>query len=145
MSRRSSTSGRLGILYTAFFVAALLCGCEGVGMRTIENPGRNQVIRVTSGDRLYFDLEENATTGHSWDYKCNDPDVEVTVDHVEAEPGDGRVGAPGRAEVRIRIHRGYDGPSTVRFFYRRQWEKSSPAKEFTITLYKRTGDVAFWE
>ena len=124
---------------------ALACGCEGIGMRIVAEPGKNQVIRVTSGDRLYLDLEENATTGYCWDYKCDDPDVEVTIDHAEPEQRDGRVGAAGLAKVRIRIHRGYDGPSTVRFVYRRRWEKSPPAKEFTITLFKRTGDVAFWE
>ena len=124
---------------------ALACGCEGIGVRIVAEPGKNQVIRVTSGDRLYFDLEENATTGYCWDYKCDDPDVEVTIDHAEPEQSDGSVGAVGLAKVRIRIHRGYDGPSTVRFVYRRRWEKSPPAREFTITLYKRTGDVAFWE
>ena len=140
--RRPSTAG----IARCLLCAALLCGCEGVGMRTIENPGRNQVVRVTSGDRLYFDLDEDAAAGWLWDYKCNDPDVEVTLDHFEAEPGDGRDGASGRAKVRIRIHRGYDGPSTVRFLYGRQRDnKPQPAKEFTITLYKRTGDVAFWE
>ena len=136
---------RLPAVCAAVLAAALLGGCEGVGMRIVAEPGQNQVIRVTSGDRLYFDLEENATTGYCWDYKCDDPDVEVTIDHAAPEPGDGRVGAPGLANVRIRIHRGYDGPSTVRFIYRRRWEKTPPAKEFTITLYKRTGDVAFWE
>ena len=124
---------------------ALACGCEGIGVRIVAEPGKNQVIRVTSGDRLYFDLEENATTGYCWDYKCDDPDVEVTIDHAEPEQRDVCVGAAGLAKVRIRIHRGYDGPSTVRFVYRRRWEKSPPAREFTITLYKRTGDVAFWE
>lgn len=124
---------------------ALACGCEGIGVNTIENPERDQVIRVVSGDRIYFDLEENATTGYMWDYVCNDPDVEVTIDHVAADTSDGRVGAPGLAKVRIRIHRGYDGPSNVHFVYRRPWEKGKPAKDFDIGLYKRTGDVAFWE
>ena len=124
---------------------ALACGCEGIGVHTVENPGRDQVLRVVSGDRIYFDLEENATTGYMWDYVCNDPDVEVTIDHVAADASDGRVGAPGLAKVRIRIHRGYDGPSNVHFVYRRQWEKGRPAKDFDIGLYKRTGDVAFWK
>lgn len=127
-----------------FLCAALLCGCEGIGMRVIQDPGRSQVLRVVSGDRIYFDLEENTTTGYAWDCICDDKDVEVTIDHVAADAA-GLVGAPGRAEVRIRIHRGYDGPSTARFVYRRQWERSPPAREFTLTLYKRTGDVAFWE
>ena len=124
---------------------ALACGCEGIGYRVVSEPGKDEVIRVVSGDRIYFDIEENATTGYEWDFVCDDKDVDVTIDHVAADASAGRVGAPGRAEGRIRIHRGYDGPSTIRFVYRRAWEKGPPAKEFTITLYKRTGDVAFWE
>ena len=126
-------------------VVALSCGCEGIGRRVVCDPGKSQVIRVVSGDRLYFDLKENVTTGFAWDCECDDSDVEVTIDHEAADNADGRCGAPGVAKVRIRVHRGYDGPSTLRFVYRRQWEKGAPAREFTITLFKRTGDVAFWE
>ena len=131
--------------FLALAALLLVSGCEGVGYRVVSDPGKNQVIRVTSGDRLYFDLEENATTGFMWDCRCDDSDVEVTIDHEAADNADGRCGAPGVAKVRIRVHRGYDGPSTLRFVYRRQWEKGAPAREFTITLFKRTGDVAFWE
>lgn len=115
-------------------VLALACGCEGIGRRVISNPGRDEVLRVVSGDRIYFGLEENAAAGYSWDYVCSDPDVEVTIDHVD-----------DHAEVRIRIHRGYDGPSTVHFKYRRPGERGPSSKDFDIGLYKRTGDVAFWE
>jgi len=126
-------------------VVALSCGCEGIGRRVVCDPGKSQVIRVVSGDRLYFDLKENVTTGFAWDCECDDSDVEVRIDHEPGDDSDGRCGVPGVAKVCIRVHRGYDGPSTLRFKYRRPWEKRPPAKEFTITLYKRTGDVAFWE
>ena len=114
---------------------ALVFGCQGTGRRFISNPGRDEVLRVVSGDRIYFDLDESSTVGYKWDYICHDPDVEVTIDHV----------ATGRAEVCIRIHRGYDGPSNVHFVFRHPWKKGKPEKEFDIGLYKRTGDVAFWE
>jgi len=124
---------------------ALVCGCEGIGIRVIDDPGKDEVLRVVSGDRIYFDLEENASAGYVWDYVCTDPDVEVTIDHVDADAAGGRMNAPGFAKVRIRIHRGYDGPSIVHFRYRRSEGKGPPAKHFDIGLYKRTGDVAFWE
>ena len=126
-------------------VLVLACGCEGIGYRVVSEPGKNEVIRVVSGDRIYFDLKENSAAGYAWDYKCDDPDVEVTIDHVTADSSDGRVGAPGVAKVRIRIHRGYDGPSNVHFTYRRPREKGPPEKDFDIGLYRRTGNVAFWE
>ena len=47
------------------------------------------------------------------------------------------------AAVRIRIHRGYDGPTAIRFFRKRKGEPIE--KEFTISLFRRTGDFAFWK
>jgi len=118
-------------------------GCD-TGRHAIKSPGTSQAIRVESGDRLYMDLEENATTGYQWSAKSNDPDVDVIIDHKPAKSGSGMVGVSGTAAVTIRIHRGYDGPSAVTFVYKRPWEKES-VKKFTITLYKRTGDCAAWE
>ena len=125
-------------------LVASLAGCNMVWRRILPDPEKNQVIRVEKGERIYFDLEENGTTGYQWYYTCTDPDVEVTIDHYAADAKDGLAGAPGRAEVRIRIHRGYDGPSDVTFRYKRSWEKD-PIKKFTLSLFRRTGDCAFWE
>lgn len=107
-------------------------------------PERNQALRVQSGDRLVFDLDENMTTGYSWTATCDDDDVDVTIRHVPGSSADGLVGVPGVAKVEIRIRRGYDGPSAVRFRYRRPWERDAD-REFVITLFKRVGDTAFWE
>ena len=122
----------------------MFSGCNMVWRKVIADPERDQVIRVESGERLYFDLEENMTTGYRWEFICTDPDIEVTLVHHAAKPEENVVGAPGEAEVRIRVHRGYDGPTDVRFRYRRPWEEK-PIKEFVISLYRRTGDCAFWE
>ena len=127
----------------ALFLALALAGCS-MERHTISSPGTSQAIRVESGDRLFMDLEENRTTGYQWTATCNDPDVEVTIEHEAPDPEDGLVGKPGTADVTIRVHRGYDGPSTVTFCYKRPWE-AEPIKTFTITLFKRTGDTAFWE
>lgn len=116
-------------------IAVLLAGCNFALRRWLDHPGENQVIRVESGERIYFDLEEDPAAGRQWYATSDDADVLVKVDHH----ADDRV-----AKVELRIHRGYDGPSTVNFRYRRSGE-AKPLKEFTITLYKRTGDVAFWE
>ena len=131
------------LLVFAALALSLACGCEGIGRRVISDPGKDEVLRVVSGDRIYFTLQENVSSGLAWDYVCHDPDVEVTIDHERDSSDDGH-GTAGRAEVRIRIHRGYDGPSTVRFVLRRSGSRHI-AKEFSIGLYKRTGDVAFWE
>jgi len=127
-------------------VVTLLAGCQFCDRHLI--PGESQVIRVESGHRYYFDLEENATTGYQWEYTCNDDDVEVLLDHQgPPKPKAGEpmmCGVPGKVSVRVRIHRGFDGPSTIKFQYKRPWEKE-PIEQFTISLYKRTGDAAFWK
>lgn len=127
-------------------LAAALAGCQGLDRRFVPQPGENQVMRVQSGDRWYFTLDEGGPNCR-WDCVCDDPDVEVTIDHEDCGGGDGsgRV-SYGRAKVRVRIHRGYDGPSTIRFFCRKcRDRKGAPDKPFTICLYRRTGDAAFWE
>ena len=117
-------------------------GCNMAWRRILPDPERNQVVRVEKGERIYFDLEEDADAGYRWDFTCDDPDVEVTMDH-HLPDDDGRGRELGTAEVRIRIHRGYDGPSAVRFVYRGGGQPER--KSFTITLYRRVGDYAFWE
>ena len=126
----------------AFVALAMLSGCNMVWRRILPDPEKNQVVRVEKGERLYFDLEEDVDAGYRWDFKCDDSDVEVTLDH-EPPSGGGAGRELGTAEVRIRVHRGYDGPTTIRFFYK---SRGKPVeKSFTITLYRRIGDYAFWE
>ena len=112
-------------------VLPALFGCS-MERHFISSPGTSQAIRVESGDRFFMDLDEESSSGYRWRATCNDSDVEVRIEH-----------RPGTAKVAIRIHRGYDGPSAVVFAYGRAGE--APTKKFTITLYKRTGDCAFWE
>lgn len=139
----SQKTGAVGLMMMGIALFALLAGCA-VERRYAVVPERNQVLHADSGDRFIFDLEENMTTGYAWCATCDDADVDVSIRHVAGVSDDGRVGVPGTAEVQIRVHRGYDGPSKIRFLYKRDWEKK-PLKEFTITLYKRTGDRAFWK
>ena len=120
----------------AWFLAALaataLVGCNFVMRRSLPNPGTSQAVRVESGDRLIFDLEESSATGR-WQATCADPDVTVKL-----ERGDARVRAT------VRVHRGFDGPTDVRFACRRA-DAPEPTRAFTLSLYKSTGDRAFWE
>ena len=131
------------ILLFALIGPSIFSGCH-VGRHYSVIPERNQALPAQSGDRFFFELEENQTTGYAWRATCDDPDVSVSLRHVAGRAEGGLVGVPGKAEVEIRVHRGYDGPSAIRFQCRRNWEER-PVKEFTITLYKRMGDRAFWE
>lgn len=128
----------------ALAAVALLGGCNMVMRRTLDNAGRNEVVRVEGGERLYLTLEENVPAGCRWFADCKDPDVWLEVAHEADEPSFAAVDAPGKAKVEIRIRRGYDGPSEVVFECRRPGEKQ-PVRQFTIVLYRRTGDCAFWK
>ena len=131
---------RVTVLLLAFLLAGLL-GCR-TERHWLEG-GFDQVVRVESGDRFFLTLEENGTTGYQWKADCDDDNVDVIIDHKPPERTD-LAGAPGQAKVTIRVFRGYDGPSEIHFRYQRSWEEK-PIREFTITLFKRTGDCAFWE
>lgn len=125
-------------------VLVLLCGCaSNVHFLTVD-PATNRVIRTESDNKYFFDLEENATTGYMWVCSCDDPDVDVDIEHVPGNCEKGLVGAPGKAKVSIFVHRGYDGPSLLEFGYKRSWEKE-PIKRFTIMFYRCTGDAAAWK
>ena len=136
---RFQVSGIFGVLASLLL---LVSGCNMVWRKILPDPGKNQVVRVEKGERMYFDIEEDSDAGYEWDFTCDDKDVEVTLDH-QAPDGGGSGRGLGTAEVRIRIHRGYDGPSAVRFFYKGRGK--SVEKQFTLTLYRRIGDYAFWE
>ena len=120
----------MGRAIVFLLAAAALAGCR-IERHLLARPGESQAVRVESGDRFYFSLSEDEDC--RWDFTSDDPDVEVRIDHDD-----------GEASVRIRIHRGYDGPSTVRFYYRRPGRKE-PVRTFAISLFKRPGDYAFWE
>ena len=133
---------RLKSFCLALLALVFVSGCNMLWRRILPDPEKNQVVRVEKGERLYFDLEEDADAGCRWDFTCDDKDVEVTMDH-QAPEGGGEGRELGTVNVRIRIHRGYDGPSAVHFFYKCAGKPVE--KEFTISLFRRTGDFAFWK
>ena len=131
---------------TAFLLLVMALGLTGcsVERHRLSAPGRNQVIHAESGDRFYMDLEEDSSSGCRWQVTSDDRDVEVKVAHKRGGAGNGVVTPMGTAEVEIRVHRGFDGPCAVTFVYRNSREKEAQ-KRFTVTLFRRTGNFAFWE
>lgn len=116
-------------------VASVICGCRVVDRKLIFDPGKNQVIQTESGERFYFDLDESDGDGAMWSARSDDPDVDVSVYHTYP---------PTAASVSIRVHRGFDGPSTVYFVRKKQGSKKIVGK-FTMAFFKRANDVAVWE
>ena len=115
-----------------FVVLALTAAGCAVERHFSIKPYENQTVEAMSGDRWLFDLEDDADA--QWDAVTDDADVEVTFKRGETRT----------ASVCVRVHRGYDGPSTVKFYLKAKNEQR-PRREFTIGLYKRCGDEAFWK
>ena len=111
---------------------ALLAGCQMCLDRTLDNPGRSQVVRVDNGDRLHFTLD--GADGAAWSAAVDDPHLEVRLAPLSA----------GRTPVEVRVHRGFDGAGSVRFRLKRPGAERAE-REFVLSLFRRTGDVAFWE
>jgi len=116
-------------------LASLVAGCD-LGRHYIWRPGNNRTFCVESGDRISFRLPENAPEGLMWEGSCPDPDVEVTVDHDYDQES--------KADVCVRVHRGYDGPSDVTLRLLRNGQEVK-GRTFTLFLWRRTGDAAFWK
>ena len=115
-------------------VASALCGCRMIDRKLVFDPGKNQIIQTESGERFYFSLDEHGGDA-VWSAKSDDPDVEVAVEHTHP---------PTEASVSIRIHRGFDGPSTV-YFVRKKPGSRSVFGKFAMAFFKRTNDAAVWE
>lgn len=113
----------------ALLVALAFAGCNFATWHRLDNTGQNQVLRAASGDRYFLTLA--TAEGERWTATCDDPDVDVRVDPHGNE-----------TKVELRVHRGYDGPSAVKFACRRNGET---VRRFTISLYRETGDRSFWE
>ena len=132
----------------AALAAVALAGCR-MDRMTIREPVTDRFVEVESGDRFWVELEENTTTGYTWEVEVSDERnlVETSVRHIpyEAPVGEEALcGAPGTAEIMIRVHRGFVGPATVFFRYVRPWERDRAAREIKFVLWRRDGDVAPW-
>lgn len=124
---------RASMFAAASIAAAAVAGCAS-GMRfSSVRPGVNQVVCVASGDRIFFSMDEDAASGMRWECTCDDPDVEVFMSRSTRS-----------VRVEMRVHRGYDGPSAVTFVLKGPGPGRVSGR-FTVTLFKRTGDTAFWE
>lgn len=117
----------------AFLVlGSLFSGCA-INMAMIDvSKGESMAIRTEPMIRHYFTLNDESDA--KWEVKSDDPDAEVTQERVRA----------GISKVRIRIHRGFDGPATVNC---RLVEEKDRAvrREFNLMFYKDIGDRAFWK
>lgn len=115
-------------------LATSFCGCR-MDRMTIHEPVGDRVIEVESGDRFFVELEERQAAGYVWEASCNDDrdSVDVTIRHLQ-----------NAAEVAIRVHRGFVGPSTVEMVQIKSLDRLDIVRRVRFVLWKRDGDVAPW-
>lgn len=83
----------------------------------------------------FIRLEENPTTGYSWQYTVADDNIAVVEDdeYVENQTPEGWTGAGG--EHTYRVSGISAGETTITFKYARPWEiDKAPEKEITFNL-----------
>ena len=81
-------------------------------------------IKTLFRDDFEFKLEENVTTGYTWQARYNPDEVRVEIEH---ERGKNRklTGSPGYADIEIKLLRNKE--ATIEFYYSRPFEKDQKA------------------
>ena len=89
------------------------------------------------GESVRFSLEENASTGFSWDVKANTNECTVVLGHRGGDKG-ATCGASGLLDVTVtsRIRT----PVLVEFRYRRPWEKTVKPWKTLRLVVKTVGE-----
>ena len=129
------------LMLTLLALPLFLCGCR-LSRYSFSEPVTDSILTVMSGDRYTIELDENGTTGYTWAVTCDNDDVEVGVEHIA--PNADRCGAPGKAIVSIRVHRGFGETATVEMKYRRPWSGEC-ARAITYILNHDPTDEAPWK
>ena len=90
------------------------------------------------GEPVRFSLEENASTGFSWDVKANTNECTVVLRHRGGDKGT-TCGASGLLDVTVTSR--VRTPVRVVFRYRRPWEKTvKPWKTLRLVVNTVRGD-----
>ena len=97
------------------------------------NVPKELVVERRAGEPVRFSLEENPTTGFTWEVESNTNECEVALER-RGRGGKATCGAPGNLDVAVtsRIYT----PARVEFRYRRPWEKdAAPWKTMRLIVY----------
>lgn len=101
---------------------------------TLERLPAELTARVPEGSAFRLRIEENATTGYTWEETHNTNECEAVLRHEAAEERRGLCGAPGRVELEVRSR--VQTPARLELAYRRPWEKTcAPLKKCRVIVY----------
>jgi predicted secreted protein len=88
---------------------------------------------IKVGESITHELEGNPTTGYTWQYKAENPEIVKITEEIVSENKDGMVGTPSKFKYKIEGAKA--GSTQILFTYQRSWEKDvAPAQTDTLTV-----------
>ena len=134
---------RLAVLALAAMILSGTCGAaaefkNGTAF-ALGNVPKELVVERRAGEPVRFSLEENQTTGFSWEVESNTNECEIALER-RGRGGKTTCGAPGNLDVTVtsRIYT----PARVEFRYRRPREKdAAPWKAMRLALFEGASQV----
>ena len=88
---------------------------------------------IKVGESITHELEGNPTTGYTWQYKTEKPEIVKIAEEIVSENKDGMVGTPSK--FKYKIEGANAGSTQIIFTYRRSWETDvPPAQTDTLTV-----------
>ena len=88
---------------------------------------------IKIGESITHELDGNPTTGYTWQYKAEKPEIVKITEEIVSENKDGMVGTPSKFKYKIEGVK--IGSTQILFTYQRSWEKDvAPAQTDTLKI-----------
>ncbi len=88
---------------------------------------------IKVGESITHELEGNPSTGYTWQYKAETPEIIKITEEIVSENKEGMVGTPSKFKYIIEGLK--TGSTQIIFTYQRSWETDvPPAQSDTLTV-----------
>ena len=120
--------------------AVFLGGCAGGSQETpaevpaeVDAGDASAPVALKVGQTVKIDLEENPSTGYTWQWECDVPDaVELVGDDYVQGGEEGMVGAPGVRTLRFQALA--PATATISLAYAQDWDGGQEATDASKSL-----------
>jgi inhibitor of cysteine peptidase len=117
-------------------IAAVLGGCmtsNPSAPEEVDAGDGSAPVALQVGQTVKIDLEENPSTGYTWQWECDTPEaVELVGDDYVQGGEEDMVGAPGMRSFRFKALA--PATATISFTYGQDWDGGQQAPESAKTL-----------
>ncbi|MCR4880925.1 MAG: protease inhibitor I42 family protein [bacterium] len=122
-----------------FLVLILMVFCFAAAgfAKTYNVKSNNDSIKLNKSDILVIELQENASTGFSWEMKSTDENIVKIIDKKTVYPKP-KIGQPplcGQSGTAIyKIKALNVGSAKIQGAYRRPWEDRPPINDYNLNI-----------